>query len=159
MPISQQERKKNMRVEYLNDLDLGEEGGVRNVLVTPETVESLPEGVRGWATLADTAKLIGKSESYTRDLAYQGAFPSRWFKKRETDRMGICLIPVADALAYRLEEANNELRGYKTVIEETLRIPDVGEAKISEMVEKYRAAVENMIHRVKGQGGLSREKH
>jgi hypothetical protein len=145
-----------MRAEYLNDLDLGEEGGVKNVLVTPETVTGLPEGVRGWATLADTAKMIGKSESYIRDLAYKRAIPSRWFKKRQSDRMGICLVPVWEALSYSVQEMCDALRKQKATIEEALRSEGIDDATISEVMDQRQAEIDKTIQ--KFQGGLSREK-
>ena len=144
-----------MKRSYLKDIDLGEQDGIKNVCVTARTlidVLARPD-VRPWMTVADVADFLGKSEANLYKLIYSGAIPYRPFKKRESDRHGITLVPVLEALGYVWSENIRELYQSELMIRERLRQEGVDDATISRWVEAWHKFVGKRI-----EGGVVSEK-
>jgi hypothetical protein len=133
-----------MKTSYLYDLDIGEEGGRKNLLVTPKTlIEALSQkNVRLWMTVADATALTGKSEATLYRLIHKGVIPTRFFKKREADHRGICLVSVHELLAVHTGELWAGPRQYVAVLKKNLREAGVLESQIAEFVSRYEAALD-----------------
>jgi hypothetical protein len=87
---------------YIDHIDLGEdEDGRKNVLVKrAEELQNVPPTERAWATVKDAAGILDINPNYLYQLTYKGRLRAKNFKKNQSDRWGITLIPLDEALDY-----------------------------------------------------------
>lgn len=88
---------------YIDRINLGEDkDGRKNVLVKrADELQNVPPTQRAWATVKDAAGILDINPNYLYQLTYKGRLRAKNFKKNQSDRWGITLIPLDEALDYK----------------------------------------------------------
>jgi hypothetical protein len=128
---------------YLEHLDLGEGDGKKNVLVkTIGELRQITASERAWATASDTAKILSIYPARVYQLIYRGKLSTRRFKKNESDRIGITLIPLNSALGYASTTIRVKDHGYvETTVKKILK-------KVSGTTESKVRTILTFLHTI-----------
>jgi hypothetical protein len=129
---------------YIEKINLGEEDGAKNVLIkTSREVAELTPGQKPWATMRDTSKIIGISLPTLYEWVYQEYIPCRRFKKQSSDRAGITLLPVKDALEFARSRRQARPSGYAHhwVRDAVKNIKEVPDDEIQRFISKLHGII------------------
>ena len=128
---------------YLEKLDLGEEGGVKHVLVRDRLQpNATAPDQKPWAPLSDTAKILRVRIPTLYVWIYKNGLTNRRFKKRETDRTGITLIPIMDAVEFA-ENRKTRRRYVPLFAKETLaNLTNISVGKLANLILDLHAIIE-----------------